>query len=85
MGVEHFDYAIYQGRWFDDAETHETYIRWSPWTTIEEWEYKAMLDEIDKGAKYQVRILSQIYIAGFGIDPKLNDLYCPKPLINPGL
>ena len=85
MGVEHFDYAIYQGRWFDDSEVHETYVRWSPWTTIEEWEYAAMLDEIKKGAKYQVRILSQIHITGFGIDDKLNDLYCPKPLINPGL
>ena len=85
MGVQHFDYAIYQGRWFDDSETHETYVRWSPWTTIDEWEYQTMLEEIDKGAKYQVRILSQIYIKGFGIDPDKVDLYCPRANINPGL
>ena len=51
MGVQHFDYAIYQGRWFDDSETHETYVRWSPWTTIDEWEYQTMLEGIDKGAQ----------------------------------
>lgn len=85
MGVEHFDYAIYQGRWFDDSDPHPTYIRWTPWKTIEEWEYVEMLDHIDKGAKYQVRILSQVYIKGYGIDPDKIDLYCPRAQINPGL
>jgi hypothetical protein len=85
MGVENFDYAIYQGRWFDDSETHSTYIRWTPWKTIEEWEYAEMLKHIDNGAKYQIRILSQIYIKGYGIDPDKIDLYCPRAQINPGL
>lgn len=84
MGVEHFDYAIYQGRWFDESESTTTGVRWSTWKTISEWEYAEMLVRIDQGAKYQVRILSQIYIKGYGIDPDKMELYCPEA-INPGL
>ena len=81
MGYEVPDYCIFQGRWFDDSETHETYIRWTPWKNIEEWEYKQLLDLIRKGEKYQVRILKQISISGFGVKDEHPN---PEVYINPG-
>lgn len=76
------DLVVYQGRWFDDSEVHETNVRWSPWTIIQDWEYKQMLSLIADGKKYQVRILRQISILGFGVD---REDMMPEVSINPGL
>lgn len=85
MGYEVFEYCIFQGRWYDDDPTHTTYVRWSPWKNIEEWEYKEMLDHIKKGRKYQVRILKQISISGYGVTDDINsEEYNPHVWINPG-
>lgn len=85
MGYEVPDYCIFQGRWYDDSDTHTTYVRWTPWKNIEEWEYKQIKDLIEKGEKYQIRILKQISIKGFGISEKIDsEEYNPTITINPG-
>ena len=81
MGYELPDYCIFQGRWFDDDPKHVTCVRWSPWKNIEEWEYKELLSHIEQGKKYQVRILKQVSIKGFGVDKEDPN---PKIYINPG-
>lgn len=84
MGFEVPDIAIFQGRWFCEDEVAFNYIRWSPWKNIQEWEYKEMIHHIRKGAKYQVRILKQVHIEGFGVtdDTERNPGIW---MINPGL
>ena len=81
MGYEVPDLVVYQGRWFTD-ELNEYGVRWSPWKIIEEWEYLIMKDHIDNGVKYQIRILKQIHIQGFGVD-YYNEH--PEIELNPGL
>ena len=81
MGYQLPDYCIFQGRWYDDDPTHVTYVRWSPWKNIEEWEYKELLEHIERGEKYQVRILKQVSIKGFGVDREDPN---PQIYINPG-
>lgn len=68
MGYEVPDLVIYQVRWFDSSEYSVTYCRWTPWKNVEDWEYKDALAYIERGYKYQVRILKQISIKGFGIN-----------------
>ena len=51
------------------------------WSCVE---YKDMIDHIKKGAKYQVRILKQIHIEGYGVDSDTER----NPgiwMVNPGL
>lgn len=84
MGFEVPDYCIFQGRWWAEDEDTPNYVRWSPWIVIQEWEYKDMLDHIKKGAKYQVRILKQIHVEGYGIDAD-TDRNPGIWLVNPGL
>ena len=81
MSHEMPDLVVYQGRWFDDSEIHETNVRWSEWTIINEWEYIQMLNHIKNGSKYQVRILRQVHIIGFGIT---NEEPNPEVYVNPG-
>ena len=83
MGFEVPDYVIYQGRWWCEDEDTANYVRWSPWKNIAEWEYKELLDHIKRGAMYQVRILKQIHIEGYGVseDEDRN----PGIWVNPGL
>lgn len=83
MGLEVPDYVIYQGRWFCEDEVTVNYVRWSEWKNIHEWEYKEMLDHIAKGSKYQVRILKQIHIQGFGVEEGCD--INPEVWINPGI
>ena len=84
MAHEFPELVIYQGRWFDDSEVHDTNVRWSPWKNITEWEYVDMKHHIGLGAKYQIRILHQRHIEGFGVD---EDEKHPDIIINvnPGL
>jgi hypothetical protein len=49
---------------------------------IQEWEYIEMVDHIKRGSLYQVRILKQIHIDGFGVDICVQDPYVH---INPGM
>ena len=51
---------------------------------IPEWEYITMLEKIKEGYKYQVRILKQIHIEGFGVDEN-TDRNPSIWYINPGL
>jgi hypothetical protein len=83
MGFEVPDIAIFQGRWFIEDEDTPNYVRWSRWKNIPEWEYMEMIEHIKEGAKYQVRILKQVHIEGFGVtdDTERN----PGIWINPGL
>ena len=74
--------VVLQGRWYDDSEVHDTNVRWSPWMTIHEWEYLEMLNHIREGAKYQVRVLHQSHIEGFGVSD--SDRH-PEIQVNPGL
>jgi hypothetical protein len=77
------DYVIYQGRWYAEDEDTPNYIRWGPWKNVSEWEYLELLDHIKKGAKYQVRILKQIHIEGFGVTDDMEQN--PGLWVNPGL
>ena len=76
------DLVVFQGRWYDNSEVHDTNIRWTPWVNIQEWEYIEMVDHIKRGSLYQVRILKQIHIDGFGVDICVQDPYVH---INPGM
>jgi hypothetical protein len=85
MGYEVPDYCIFQVRWFDDNPDHLTYVRWTPWKNVEEWEYKDALRLIEMGENYQARILKQISIKGFGVTPDIDsEEYNPSVWINPG-
>lgn len=82
MGYQVPDLCIYQVRWFDDCEVHQTNIRWTHWKTVEEWEYLSAIEAIKSGYKYQVRILKQIHIEGYCV--KDEDHY-PDVYVNPGI
>jgi hypothetical protein len=81
MSHEMPDLVVYQGRWFDDSEVHETNVRWSEWKIIQDWEYIEMLKHINNGAKYQVRILRQVIVRGFGVT---DEEPVPNVYVNPG-
>lgn len=83
MSFEVPDYCIFQGRWWAEDEDTPNYVRWSPWIIIQEWEYMAMLEKIKEGSKYQVRILKQIHVEGYGIDAD-TDRNPGIWLVNPG-
>lgn len=81
MGYQIPDLCVYQGRWFSDDLTPDG-VRFSQWKNIDEWEYLSMLEHIKQGAKYQVRILKQIDIQGYGVDETYE---VPEISVNPGL
>lgn len=81
MAYESPDLVVFQGRWFS-PELNELGIRWTPWKTIEEWEYIAMKEHIHEGSNYQVRILKQIHIEGYGVNFNYEH---PEISVNPGL
>lgn len=83
MAHEFPELVVYQGRWFDDSEIHDTNVRWSHWKNISPWEYVEMIEHIKEGAKYQVRILHQRHIEGFGVEDK--DIHPEIEIVNPGL
>jgi hypothetical protein len=81
LSVSDVELCVYQGRWFSD-EINEYGVRFTPWVDIDQWEYLSMLEQIEQGKKYQVRILKQIDIRGFAVkDPKEH----PDVLVNPGI
>jgi hypothetical protein len=82
MSHEFPELVVLQGRWFDDSITHDTNVRWSPWKIITEWEYLEMKEAIKNGYKYQIRILHQQHIEGFGVDDRNKH---PEITVNPGL
>lgn len=81
LSVSDVELVTYQGRWFSD-DINQYGVRLTPWVDIDQWEYLSMLEQIKKGAKYQVRILKQIDIQGYGVE-----FYCANPdiTVNPGL
>lgn len=81
MGYQVPDLVVYQVRWFSD-ELNSSGVRWTHWKNVEEWEYLSALEAIKNGNKYQVRILKQIHIEGFGV--KDLDHY-PDVYVNPGI
>lgn len=82
MAHEFPELVVLQGRWYDDSAVHDTNIRWSPWMTIHEWEFQTMRERIKEGAKYQIRILHQSHIEGFGVTEMDEH---PEITVNPGL
>lgn len=81
LSVTDVDLVIYQGRWFSE-ELNDRGVRFTPWVNIDEWEFIGMIEQIEKGAKYQVRILKQVAIQGYGV---IETLSVPDIKINPGL
>ena len=81
MAYEFPDLVVYQARWFADYLTQEG-VRWTPWKTIQEWEFLEVMERIKAGERYQVRILRQEWIEGYGVDYLMEH---PEITVNPGL
>jgi len=81
LSVSDVELVTYQGRWFSE-DINQYGVRLTPWVDIDQWEYLEMLEQIKKGAMYQVRILKQIDIRGYGVDYTYNN---PNITVNPGL
>lgn len=81
LSVTDVELCVYEGRWFSD-EINEYGVRFTPWVRIDQWEYLSMLEHIKQGAKYQVRILKQIDVRGYGVDFTYQN---PDITVNPGL
>ena len=81
MGYQIPDLCVYQARWFAEILTPDG-VRWTHWKTVPEWEYLELKERIKSGERYQIRILHQRHIEGYGVS--FLDEH-PEITVNPGL
>ena len=81
MAYDFPELCVLQARWFSDTLTPEG-VRWTQWKTVPEWEFQEIRERIKTGEKYQVRVLHQRWIEGYGVDFMSQH---PEITINPGL